>query len=135
MTLAASTLATEDLLAIQQLYARYNHAIDSGDATGWAACFTPAGTFTSGASGSFAGTEQLTGFAQGFASRLKARHWTNNLIIDADGDGARGTCYLMLLRLAEGAPASVMATGIYRDEIVRDSGAWKFASRNVVTDA
>ncbi len=135
MTLATSALATEDMLAIQQLYARYNHAIDSGDATGWAACFTAGGTFASGASGSFTGTEQLTTFAQGFASRLKARHWTNNLIIEADGEGATGTCYLMLLRLQEGSPASVLTTGIYRDSIVRDGGAWKFASRSVTPDA
>ncbi len=135
MTLATSALATEDMLAIQQLYARYNHAIDSGDADGWAACFTADGTFTSGASGSFAGREQLTTFAQGFASRLKARHWTNNLIIEADGEGATGTCYLMLLRLQEGSPASVLTTGIYRDSLLRDAGAWKFTSRSVTPDA
>jgi 3-phenylpropionate/cinnamic acid dioxygenase small subunit len=134
MTLAASTLATEDLLAIQQLYARYNHAIDSGDGAGWAACFTADGTFAS-ATGTFAGTEQLTSFAAAFPSRLKARHWTNNLVVDADGDGAKGTCYLMLLRLNEGAPASILTTGIYRDQIVRDAGGWKFASRNVAGDA
>jgi uncharacterized protein (TIGR02246 family) len=85
MTLATSALATEDMLAIQQLYARYNHAIDSGEAAGWAACFTADGTFTSGASGSYAGTEQLAAFAQGFASRMKARHWTNNLLLEAAG--------------------------------------------------
>lgn len=135
MTTATKTLAIEDMLAIQQLYARYNHAIDSGDAAGWAGCFTAEGTFTSGASGSFAGTEQLTNFAQGFASRLKARHWTNNLVLEAEGDGARGTCYLMLLRLQEGAPASVLTTGIYRDNLVREGVAWKFASRAVTPDA
>jgi DNA-binding GntR family transcriptional regulator len=133
MTLAANKLAVEDQLAIQQLYARYNHAIDSGDATGWAACFTADGTFSS-ATGNFAGTQQLTEFASGFASRLKARHWTNNLVIDADGEGAKGTCYLMLLLLAEGK-ANILTTGIYTDQLVRDGGAWKFASRSVAGDA
>lgn len=133
MTLAASTLATEDLLAIQQLYARYNHAIDFGDSAGWAACFTADGTFSS-ATGNFTGTEQLTDFAAGFASRLKARHWTNNLLIESDGEGARGTCYLMLLRLGEGSPASILTTGVYTDQLVRDGDAWKFASRSVAGD-
>jgi hypothetical protein len=133
MTLATSTLSTEDTLAIQQLYARYNHAIDSGDAAGWAACFTGDGTFAS-ATGNFAGTEQLTTFAQGFASRLKARHWTNNLVVESDGDGAKGTCYLMLLRLGEGTPATILTTGIYTDRLVRDSGGWRFASRSVAGD-
>jgi hypothetical protein len=133
MTAPAASLATEDLLAIQQLYARYNHAIDSGDGPGWARCFTPDGTFTS-ASGTFTGSDALATFATGFATRLKARHWTNNLVIDADGDGARGRCYLMLLRLAEGSPASILTTGIYDDRLVRDGGGWKFASRNVTGD-
>jgi DNA-binding GntR family transcriptional regulator len=133
MTLATSSLATEDLLAIQQLYARYNHAIDSGDGPGWAACFTAEGTFQS-ATGTFAGTQQLTEFANAFPSRLKARHWTNNLVLDADGDGAKGTCYLMLLMLAEGK-ANILTTGIYTDQLVRDGGAWKFASRSVAGDA
>jgi ketosteroid isomerase-like protein len=128
-------LTTDDVLAIQQLYARYNHAIDSGDADGWAACFTPDGTFSS-ASGNFAGTQQLADFARAFASRLKARHWTNNLVIDGSGGEATGTCYLMLLRLVgEGQPPAILTTGIYRDAIVRHGGAWKFAARNVASDA
>lgn len=135
MTLATENLATEDMLAIQQLYARYNHAIDSGDAQGWAACFIPNGSFTSSASGSLSGSDALASFAAGFAARLKARHWTNNLVLEAEGTGAAGKCYLMLLRLAEGQPASVLATGIYDDHLVKRDGAWLFASRNVVTDA
>ena len=70
-------IAVEDQLAIQQLYARYNHAIDSGNGAGWAATFAADGVFTS-ASGTFTGTQQLAEFATGFGSRLKARHWTGN---------------------------------------------------------
>jgi hypothetical protein len=128
-------LSTEDTLAIQQLYARYNHAIDLGDATGWAACFTAGGTFTS-ASGTFTGHEQLAAFADGFAKRIKARHWTNNLVIEAAGDGATGKCYLMLLRLGDAdTTTSILTTAIYEDALVRDDGGWKFTSRNVRGDA
>lgn len=130
-----STLATEDLLTIQQLYARYNHAIDSGNGAGWAACFTADGTFSS-PTGNFAGTGQLTDFGNAFTQRLKARHWTNNLVVEADGDGAKGSCYLMLLRLGDGEkPTSILTTAIYKDQLVKQGGEWKFASRNVVGDA
>jgi uncharacterized protein (TIGR02246 family) len=135
MTLAAQTLTTEDILAIQQLYARYNHAIDFGDGAGWAGCFTPDGVFTSGMSGTQTGTEALTAFATGFAARLKARHWTNNLVIEPDGNGAAGKCYLMLLRLKEGEPAAPLATAVYQDTLVKLDGDWKFSSRTVVADA
>ncbi|WP_322797037.1 nuclear transport factor 2 family protein [Tepidiforma sp.] len=129
-------LSVEDQLAIQQLYARYNHAIDSGNGADWAACFTPDGTFSS-ATGNFAGRDQLRAFGDAFAQRLKARHWTNNLVLDGDGDEATGSCYLMLLRLAPGEqpPASILTTAIYRDRLVRTAEGWKFAARTVVGDA
>ena len=41
----AAKLATQDYIDIQQLYARYNIAIDTGDGEGWAATFTPDGVF------------------------------------------------------------------------------------------
>lgn len=127
-------LAVTDHLAIQQLYARYNHAIDSGNGQAWAACFTFDGTFRS-AAGSFTGAEQLTSFGNGFASRMKARHWTNNLVVESSEAGARGTCYLMLLRLGDGEhPTSILTTAIYQDEIARVGEEWRFASRNVVGD-
>lgn len=129
-------LSTEDQLAIQQLYAKYNHAIDSGDGAGWAACFTADGVFSS-ATGTFNGTEQLAGFGNGFAQRLKARHWTNNLVVEGDGATAKGSCYLMLLRLTPGEqpPASILTTAIYRDELKSGADGWKFTNRTVVGDA
>lgn len=130
-----SVLDASDQIAIQQLYARYNHAIDSGDGAGWAACFTSDGTFTSGATAA-AGTAQLTEFATAFAARLKTRHWTNNLVIEPDGDGAKGSCYLILWRIGDKEhPTSMMTTAIYHDRIARGGDGWKFASRVVVADA
>ncbi|MEO8540141.1 MAG: nuclear transport factor 2 family protein [bacterium] len=130
-------LSVEDQLSIQQLYAKYNHAIDFGKAAEWAATFTPDGVFNSG-NGTFAGTEQLTGFCSGFATQLKARHWTNNLILEGDGARATGCCYLALYRLTPGQqpPAGVLITGIYNDELAKGpDGAWRFTSRAVTGDA
>jgi hypothetical protein len=129
------TLPAADQLAIQQLYARYNHAIDFGDGPGWAACFTAEGTFSSGM-GTFVGTEQLQSFGSGFSQRIKARHWTNNLVLEGDGDSATGRCYLLLVRpgSAEGAPG-LIATGIYADELTRGPQGWLFTKRTVTTDA
>ena len=129
-------LSTEDHLAIQKLYARYNHAIDAGNGAGWAACFTADGVFSS-ATGTFTGTEQLAGFGSAFAQRLKARHWTNNLVVEGDGATAKGSCYLMLLRLTPGEqpPASILTTAIYRDELKNGTDGWQFTNRTVVGDA
>src|SRR5439155_8062892 len=74
-------LSVEDQLAIDQLYARYNHAIDAGKGETWAGCFTPDGTFKSGPL-DLAGSEKLAEFATAFPTRLKARHWITNLLIE-----------------------------------------------------
>ncbi len=129
-------LSVEDQLAIQELYAKYNHAIDSGDGAGWANTFAADGVFSS-ATGTFSGTEQLAGFATGFAQRLKGRHWTNNLVIDGEGARATGTCYLMLLRLTPGEqpPATILTTAKYNDEISKGVSGWRFTKRTVTGDS
>ena len=58
-------LSVEDRLAIQELIARYNHAIDGGDPDGWAATFAPDGTFESRGDQSDAPASSGTGFRQG----------------------------------------------------------------------
>jgi ketosteroid isomerase-like protein len=125
-------LAVEDQLAIQQLYARYNHAIDFGDGDGWAACFTPDGVFNGG-QGPQQGTDALKAFAGGFASRMKARHWNTNLVVEGSGDTANGKCYLMLMNLADGK-ATPLVTAVYHDELKKTGGEWKFTSRSVQPD-
>lgn len=130
-------LSVEDHLAIQQLYARYNHAIDSGNGPGWADAFAEDGVFSS-ATGTFTGSEQLSQFASGFASRLKARHWTNNLVLEGDGKRATGSCYLVLYRLTPGEqpPAGILTTAIYNDELAKGpDGKWRFTKRTVTGDA
>jgi len=125
-------LSVEDQLAIQQLYGTYNHAIDFGDASGWAATFTADGVFNGGG-GTFTGSEALAGFAQGMASRMKARHWNTNLVIEGSGDSARGKCYLMLLNLADGK-ATPLVTAVYHDELKKTADGWRFVSRSVQPD-
>ena len=38
-------VSTEDYVAVADFYARYNWAVDEGDADGWANCFTEDGEF------------------------------------------------------------------------------------------
>jgi uncharacterized protein (TIGR02246 family) len=129
-------LTADDHIAIQQLYARYNHAIDSGKAEAWADCFTADGTFDSG-QGKFSGTEQLKAFVGGFHGQMqgKARHWTNNLVLEGDGNTATGSCYLLLNRGTEpGKPPVTLIAGIYNDSLAKVDGAWRFTSRAVRPD-
>src|SRR3979409_2796047 len=73
---SAGKLTSDDLVEIQQLYAKYNWTLDSGDAEGYASTFTPDGVFNNNV-----GHDAIVKFAQtvhgGMAARVK--HWNTNL--------------------------------------------------------
>jgi len=123
-------LPPEDLFAIHELYARYNHAVDFRDADAWAATFTADGTFGTNTMAPVTGSEQLRVLGAVLAERLDSRHWNSNLIIEPTAEGATGRCYLLLLRPGRpGTAAEAAATGIYRDELEKTPAGWRFKSR------
>ena len=126
-------MSAEDALAIEQLYARYNHAIRLGDGPAWADCFTPDGVFSNSRE-SVSGRDALAAYADEFAKPRNARYWINNLLIEASGEGVRGSCYLLLLHVEAGEPPAVQLTGTYTDSLVRAPGGWRFAARHVARD-
>jgi hypothetical protein len=126
----AGELSTQDYIEIQQLYATYNNAIDTGDAEGWAATFTPDGTFNT-----FQGKAALVGFVQQWKDKmggLNRRHWNTNLRIQPAQDGATGATLLMLLDVTT---KSIVTTGSYADELVKTPQGWRFKNRQFTRDA
>ncbi len=129
----ADPLTTQDYVDIHQLYARYNHAIDSGNAEEWAATFTKDGVFNA----RYTGTEALAGFIKTWKERMNGgnrRHWNSNLSITGSSEGASGAVYLMLLDVSA-RPATIASTGMYADELVKTAQGWRFKSRVVKIDA
>jgi hypothetical protein len=131
-----------DYEEIRQLLARYNFAIDLGDADGWAACFTEDGAFEcsglpegSPFGGRHEGSAALRAYAKGHFALAKghARHWNWNLEIDGDGASATMRCYLLALSVGK-PPAVKGSTGIYSDHLVKHNGRWLFADRHVTVD-
>jgi hypothetical protein len=126
-------LTVEDQFAIQQLYARYNHAFDRGDAEDWAACFTPDGRLGE----DHAGRAQIAALARHIGdARGKGRHWIGNLVLDSLAKHhATGTCYLMFVRVGGGkGPPQVVSTAVYEDELVKGPDGWRFKSRRLIHD-
>jgi 3-phenylpropionate/cinnamic acid dioxygenase small subunit len=111
---------TEDRDEILQLMYRYNLAIDTGDAAGWAATFTPDGVFDV-AGQVRSGRDELIAFA---ASVHGLRHTMANPVIDVTGDAASVRAYFIVFQ----GPA-VLGTGTYSDEVVRTPDGWRFAKR------
>jgi SnoaL-like domain len=123
---AATPLSAQDNFEIQQLYARYNNAIDNGDAEGWAATFTPDGVFNT-----FNGHDALVGFVKMWREKLGGatrKHWNTNLLISGDSKEATASVYLMLVDFGT-KPASILTTGMYSDNLIKTKDGWRFTKR------
>ena len=124
-TAGGKTLTTQDLVDIQQLYARYNWTLDAGDAEGYASTFTPDGVFNNNV-----GHDAIVKFANTFHAGLGAhvRHWNTNLMILPSAEGASGQVYLVLVDFAT-KPATIATSASYSDELVKTAQGWRFKKR------
>jgi len=123
-------LTTDDLVEIQQLYAKYNWTLDSGDSQGYAATFTPDGVFNNNN-----GHDAIVKFADGFHAGLGAhvKHWNTNLMITPSPTGASGQVYLVLVDYAT-KPPSIFTSAAYTDELVKTAQGWRFKKRQTKGD-
>ena len=131
-------LSSEDRLAIQDLYARYNAFFDLGDAGNWARCFTEDGEF---AFHRVRGRPALADMCrQRFERRadetyMNAQHWNSNLIVEGDTDKARGICYVVRVARDRASGAFILLTpAMYQDELAKVDGQWLFVRRDATLD-
>jgi hypothetical protein len=122
----------EDQLAIRELVARYNYAIDEGRPEEWVNTFVPDGTFESSALGKHTGPEALLAFAKGYIAAVEGRHCTSDFVVEIDGDDARSRCYLIAVNNA--AAPIISATAVYEDVLRRTPDGWRFVHRKVKPD-
>jgi 3-phenylpropionate/cinnamic acid dioxygenase small subunit len=129
------TLSTEDRFALQDLYARYAYAFDGADADAWAALFTRDGRFAPPVIEEVIGTEALREFvASRSADTPGMRHLMSNVLVEASGDGARGSAYFLCFRLGPDGLFRLRNFGRYDDEFEQEDGTWKIARRVVVSE-
>jgi hypothetical protein len=122
---AAKSLTAQDLVEIQQLYAKYNWALDAGDSEGYASTFTPDGVFNNNV-----GHDAIVKFADTFHAGLGSHvhHWNTNLMILPTAEGAHGQVYLVLVDFGT-KPASIATSATYSDDLVKTADGWRFKKR------
>lgn len=127
-------LRVEDVVEIQQLCARYNHAVDHGDGEAFAAMFTEDGTLRAGSE--ISGRPALAAFAASVPGSLpNPRHVATNIVIDGDGTAAAASVYLHVWASVGADGATLLVTaGQYEDRLVSQDGTWLFASRVFTAD-
>ncbi|MGE0821524.1 MAG: nuclear transport factor 2 family protein [Candidatus Binatia bacterium] len=119
-------------LAIQELFARYAHAVDNLEPEAWVACFTADGVFQVG-NRAMRGQAALRGYADVHVQTIRCRHMMGNFLYDVQGDEATGQCS-MLATLATAGGYKIFAQGRYVDRLVKQNGQWKIAYRRVEPD-
>jgi uncharacterized protein (TIGR02246 family) len=128
----------EDRIAIRELTARYNRAVDDGRPEDLAACFTEDGKYWLDRDGRLtSGREHIANMSRviGYGTV----HFTVDAVIEVDGDTATQVCHnLCAVRTKERTPGSSRwnVTGRYYDKLVRHPReGWLFAERLWVPDA
>jgi uncharacterized protein (TIGR02246 family) len=132
-------LITEDRLDVMDLVARYAECVDSGDAAGYAALFTPDGVVEHSA-GSVRGRAEVQAWVEGLVrenrvgktSRLK--HIMGLPVIRGDGDRATARTYVTIPRHMDSGEIVIRLAGTYFDDCVKQDGAWLIAKRVIDLD-
>ncbi len=119
-----------DREAIRDLARRYAHCVWQGDVEGAVALFAEDGIMDAGDRPPICGRESLRQTYAQMLAGAQFQPFVHNHLIRLHGDTATGICYLDLRASVEGK--SMVGSGYYRDEYVREGGEWKFRSRRLV---
>jgi uncharacterized protein (TIGR02246 family) len=138
----------EDRAQIEDLQARYLFALDFRDPEAYAATFTEDGVLDYGA-GKITGRKAIADMVatmRANAERQQAadtsglrpaagRHNISNIVLEIDGDRARGTAYWFHMGNANPERAAqVNSFGHYEDELVKVNGEWLFSLRKIYNE-
>ncbi len=121
-----------DRMMIMDLLARYAWEIDHGTAEGWADVFTEDGIFELAQSGGrIEGREALKTGAQHLYDTLpNVHHVMSNIVIDLNGDTAKGRCELNEF-MARPEAIYPNLQGWYEDDYVFNGERWFIRHRRV----
>jgi hypothetical protein len=126
-----SALSAADRVELQQLIARYSHALDHAppDGLAFAELFTGDGTLVT-ATETFTGHPALAAYASRYrAANGGARNLSTNVLIEAVPGGASGKVYVVAVRSDPAGPGSIIAGGHFEDRYVRTAQGWRFLRR------
>lgn len=115
-------LTADDYADILQLYFKYPIAIDSGDAEGYAALFTPDGSFNNNV-----GHDALIAFIKN-RQPSTVRHAPLTPAITPTATGASGMVLNLFIDVAQ-TPAVVTRASMYTDTLVKTPAGWRFKTR------
>src|ERR1700722_12716832 len=138
--LKARVQQTEDRQEIAQLIVEYGHLLDTHDLVGYSNLFAKDGEWIGGfgrAKGPkaiLAMMNKYIGTAPYDPRNVKGFHLLTNIVIHVNGDHATAWSRIIyMVRNKENKPTPAMG-GHYDDELIRETGHWKFLRRVVMME-
>lgn len=126
-------MPTEDLLEIQQLYARYTFAFDFHDMDTYLSLWAEDCELAGRKRGSSKGKAEIrerVAWAMADPGH-NGFMWYTNLVIEPAEFGARGRCYFLHVLTPDGIMAQPDQALYLEDELVKEDGDWKFRRREM----
>jgi hypothetical protein len=133
----AASLTTADRLDIQQLFARYAWALDTGDVEAFVRCFATAGELVWDAFDvplHWSGADELRWFIEGLRSLPQSagrQHHVSNVLIEPVAAGARARAFVLVTLREPDGSLRVHVAGWYEDELVNECDEWRIRRRTI----
>jgi SnoaL-like protein len=138
---AANTVSADVYAEVQNFYARHMHMLDSGDAAGWAATFTPDGSFAPPSLPEpVVGRAALEAGVRNAAENLAAkgethRHLMSMVEVEQRADGVLDVVsYTQVVVTPHGGQTRLDLMCVCHDELVRADGHLFVHRRRVTRD-
>jgi uncharacterized protein (TIGR02246 family) len=131
----AAPMTAEDRLGVFDLIASYAYTLEAGDLDGYVDNFTPDGVWEGG-SGRHVGRTAIRTFVErliqiGQDGPEGHRHFLGIPHITGDSEHCRAQTYVIIPAEGSRDTVNVGSFGVYRDEIVKHDGRWRFAHRHL----
>lgn len=123
----------EDIALIQNLTALYALAMDEDRFDDWLTYWTHDEACFVNPAGSFVGQEGFERLVPILRERTAGkRHFMTNQAVSVEGNTATQICYMLIV--SKTSPQTIVGTAVYRDELVKVDGTWRFKKRLIEFD-
>ena len=130
-------ISDSDRQAILDLFTRFTIAVDAGDADGWADAFAEDGAFIT-PTATTEGREAIRALATRVIGNRPegvwgpGQHRLSNILIQGDGDTARGFSYVeWAAKHKETEKNEIALLAVYIDDLRKVDGEWYLARRQL----
>ena len=125
-------LKVEDDLAVRQVIARLNHALDAADYKSYGELFAPDGVFVSGFGNAVGPKAVAAALGQVAPFITNKRHLAGNLVISGDGHQIVVTSYLIVFERQ--TEMKYVGSAVNVDTLEKVDGRWRVARHDSTLD-